>query len=545
MKRILTVLLILFNITAVFAQTTYTISQVGAITDFKVFNDIGGTSFCGTNTSLAVNKDFAPQITGYIDQMGMLNTGDRVTIQLTSDPASTYAATTAVLPTVIKDLSGVDVFTVSKSGSTIILTRTANAFPGGRIDFTIFTSRQNVAMTRVGTFSSWWVAGYENLACTFTNSPKAYSNSSGYFINDTGGSYVCTRSIGVNVYLFGVYNTLLANIAAGMDNEAIKADLLGKYPWLNQDHVVYIHIEANPNILSINYFDYYNILYDLRADGSGISSAFSNNGYFTSNLSLMKANLSADLSYNSALTALQPGEYGIVQNTDGSYTIVINYGKLLGDTYAGYPAGYNMGNLLRMVETPEIIALQEQLLGVAQAINLASENFFPRWLISFADCSTLGQVCYTVQSNLLKWNTTAGADVSPLRCQSSGTPPSSGAEPEQTQITVHYVNKQGYPLSNTTVSVGYPPDNTSGHQSTILHTVPAPLIGYVPVTDPAVLATVAGILGVNDSQMLSNASGGDLYYPSGSVNSGILHVYYVYEPWTALINPHIRQRVGS
>jgi hypothetical protein len=303
----------------------------------------------------------------------------------------------------------VDVFTISRSGATIILTRTANAFPGGRIDFTISASRLNLAMTRVGTFSSWWVTGFEDLTCTFTNSPKAYSNSSGYFINDTGGSYVCTRSIGANVYLFGVYNTLLADIAAGKTNEEIKAGLL----------------------------------------------------------------------------------------------------------------------------------------SVSQAINLASENFRLRWLVSFADCSSLGQVCYTVQSNLLKWNTTAGTDVSPLQCQSSGTPPSSGAEPEQTQITVHYVNKQGFPLSNTTVSVGYPPDNNSGRPATILHTAPALLTGYTPVTDPAVLATTAGILGVNSSQMLSNASNSDLNYPSGSVNSGILHVYYVYEPWTAPINPHIRQRAGN
>jgi hypothetical protein len=63
MKKILTVLLILFNITAASAQATYTIKQVGAITGFKVFNDIGGTSYCDTNTSLTVIKDFAPRIT--------------------------------------------------------------------------------------------------------------------------------------------------------------------------------------------------------------------------------------------------------------------------------------------------------------------------------------------------------------------------------------------------------------------------------------------------------------------------------------------------
>jgi hypothetical protein len=114
----------------------------------------------------------------------------------------------------------------------------------------------------------------------------------------------------------------------------------------------------------------------------------------------------------------------------------------------------------------------------------------------------------------------------------------------QTQITVHYVDKRGLALANTAASVGYPPDNISGEPASVFHATPALLTGYIPVSDSAVLTSVAGILGIAGSQVLSG-TGIDLNYPSSTVNSGILHVYYVYEPWTALVNPHIRQRAGN
>lgn len=546
MKRIFLIIFVVFFTLAGYAQKTYTIGQAGGITGFRVLNAIGGTSYCGTNTSFTITKSVAPEIIGYISDMGTLNTGDNITIRITSDPNSTYSAVFGGVSAIIKDLNGIDVFTISKSGTnTIILTRTANVTPSGKLNFIISMSAVWISPVCSGTYSEWWIEGFDNVACIWTNDPKKYTPSVNTTTSSVNVAVTCGRRIGISTYLYNVYNTLLADIKAGMTNQQIKADLLAKFPFLGQDYVTYIHVEANRDIISINPINQFLLMFDLMADGSGINTAF-NNDYNTSAIPFTRGTLPPDLTAETAYTTLQPGQYGIVQNSDDSYTIVTNYGKLLGDTYVSYPAGYDMGDALRLVaETPEIVGLQQQILNVSRAINLAAEGYQFRWNVSFSDCSTQGTVCFTVQSNLLKYgNLIDGAAVSPRLCGTSTVTPSSNANPEQTQITVHYVNTKGLALANTTVSYGYPQDNTAGQPATIFHSTSAPLTGLTAVSDPAVLANVAGILGIPPSQALPG-TGSDLYYPSPTVNSGIQHVYYVYEPWTALVNPHIRRGVGN
>lgn len=540
MRKIFLTLAAALFAAAGYAQTTYTIAQKGAITAFDVLTAVNGTSYCGTNTPFGTNKPFAPEITGYITDIGTLNAGDKVTIKLANDPASTYFTFISKVPATLQSQNGIDVFTNSISGdNTIVLTRTANAAPAGRMDFTISCAETWIPIEQVGTFSEWWVEGFESVSCRFTNSPKSYFTSIYNSLNHVSVPVSCANSSASSIYLFGVYRTLIADIKAGMTNAQIRADLLSRYPWLGQNFVTYQRIEANPNIIGVETSSYFKFMYDLSADGSLINTSFNNNWSFSlsaSNFPFTRVNIPPDLTAATAYIALAPGQYSIVQNSDGSYSIVINYGKLLGDTYAAYPADYAVGDLLPMVAaSPAIADLQEQILSVAKAINLAPESSNWRFTIRFADCSAQGQACFTVQSNLLQYGATNSTAVSPQICGTSNPPPSTTSE-GQTQITVHYVNRQGLAIANTTSTVGYPADNTVGEAETPAITpAPAALIGYTLVNDPTALAAAAITVGVPDGQILNGKDDPVPYPPRTTV---IRHYYFVYEAWTALINPH-------
>ena len=502
------------------AQTTTTPTDISVVGSASITSiDSAGTRKDGStvtyNASTPTASNSSQQvifnIAGSINNLASISSGEVISLPITlasgshfnmpSPPGLSFGSTT------ISD-NGTPIFNVSYSNGTITLTALPaisnfkNAFSfslAGTGVLSMNTTSTTYMQATTSTFT------LDNIPYTIANTPYTMSPANNNSLSITA---LASQSNSATAYiilsLYNTYNTYLVNNPPAAINPS---DAL----WTT-DLVAVATIPANANIVNVVFGVAPVIIATYVIPTSNGGSSMSGNAASivgSSAANFTTATLAPDLSMSQIESALQPGQRAIVKNSDGSYTIAINYGTLLHGKF-GYPSGATVSDQATNAVVQK---------AIAAAMNAVATNM--QFQVNFTDPTLPQSAQVSITDNMpavFATGSSATLTDKPVPVASSG----------QTTITVHYVDLSGNNLQAVFVSGGWPSDNTMGqapHADTTLK--PANIAGYTPVTNASTLATATGI---PTTGVFTNALGtGDttLAYPLTAVSN--TDVYFVYQ----------------
>jgi uncharacterized repeat protein (TIGR02543 family) len=513
---------------------SYDIAARGSITDFKMF-DNAGNEYNALHAPIAFVYQVSGsyQISGQVNNLETLSSGDKITITLGSAPGSTYVPSSAVFSSDLTDTDGAKQFSVSAIGNIITLTKTAVS-GSGTLVFQLQSTTGAAGHVASGipsssTVSTWYVRGFESLSVTIPNSLKSQAAQVGI-----SSSHGTSNSIGnirmiESIRLYDVYTDLLTLIDQGLNDSDISQWLLDKYgDLLTQDYIVVSNISSTtPNaIMNVTAAAAsggapYGFAYDLRDDGMRLIPFYKDKNMQLTAASFLQGSLAPNLDYNqtvTAMTSLGAGKWASVKNSDGTWTYAANLGPLLGSDLLYYRDGTSVSDY---PNTTALNARNQALIDTARSIGLAVEMIYNHFFVYFADESAAETATFTTQNTLFSGSSTV-----------TGTTqiPSNQAE-GQTAVKVRYVNiLDNSPVAAVDNSYGWPAGNAAGEPTTAPVAVAAKDLTaatpqrYALVTDTALLAAFASSHNISSPQILTNS--GTVPYPT----TGTTEVYYVYAP---------------
>jgi uncharacterized repeat protein (TIGR02543 family) len=508
------------------AATTYQIADVGEITKFEMSNPSGvlgpsnGVIFDGLITLSSV------EISGVIHGTENLAAGDKISLTIAAASSSTYYLHTILaLDSALKDATGVTQFDISASygnpNSTLALTKT-NASLSGDFSFNIQGKQPQlgVILTNYPSGSTTFTLAGKTIA--FPNSAKTETTT-----NSLAQAIASNRSANSAVIAPGlittkIYNYLLKNPSAtaqDLENE-FGASVLNT----NLIQVATITAATGSNIINITGSSsatpsHTTYILDILDDQSGLNYGFivGVNSYVNSYTDHM-----VTLTPNSTFDQLQtqvpnPYDFGVTKNSDGTWTLAINQGPILGglNYYAAWANANNMPN------TVANNAVNSDLIARARALQLMPERFWRDMRVTFSDPTLQETANYVVQSNLF-----------PNYVGAIGDTPVSNSAAGQTAVKVYYVDMQNNPVEAANVSYGWPADNTVGETPTAPISVsPHDLTSATPqkyalVTDDNLLTDFAANEGLDRAQIFTAAA--NVSFPD--TDDQQIDIYYVYAP---------------
>ncbi|MCL2869476.1 InlB B-repeat-containing protein [Candidatus Saccharibacteria bacterium] len=506
-----------FAVKHVFAAS-YNFSDVGAITSFQVKNSAGTVLNSTTGVGFASTMVFTYDISGAINSstLSALQPGDQIIITIDYDPNSTYRMSTLNYNPNLNDTAGITQFNVSTSDQNIILTKTAAPI-GNSFSFNLASSQASVSYIAANwqaLYSSVWIDGFQGQTVTFPNSAKTSSLENNLCLN-TGLS---ANGIGnVSIRPLTLTTQIYNNLLAGQNIQTLYANLA------STDYIVVMTLNANNQIRNITGGNTPTMVYDMMPSGTQLSSGFAVGvpPYFSFN----QVTIAPDLSTSAVYTALATsgkGAYGIVKNSNDSYTLAVNYGKIIGDTAVAYPNTNVAATMPNTTANNQILA---NLTQQAVNMNLAAMRFYTTFGISFYDPDVVNTATFSFTNNLLS---TCGSTTVTYNSQAV-----SNTAEGSSQIVTHYLDTAGNPIASPTHQHGYAAaDAPSGYTgSTSANVVPADVDSYSLITDSDQLNTIASDVGIVNNGTTSQvlATSATLDFPTISSGS-IVAAYYFYEP---------------
>ena len=392
------------------------------------------------------------------------------------------------------------VFNVTYSNNTIILTPTAYALTmKGAFSFNLSgqaglnsngnTMQQNTGMTTVYTVGkSTYTLGNQPYQMTIMKNCNTLTAQSSY-----------TTPVGSGVALIGyqifcLYNQML-NLPAGSllpTNSALTSDVITATTLVPQ---------GNAQILSVDWYkSTSNDEIDYVAPGKDSMSQ-----------TILQTNTSAAYS-NGDPTALKPGQHAIVNNGDGTYTVYIDWGPLVG-SYDQYASGTNISGSDAWSQTAVTAAIANHLsaVDVRQYVT-----------ITYLDPSIPDTALATTTSSNAYISTTSSAKIG----ANNVTNNTAG----QSLIKINYVDLSGNSIAQIVPNYDWAADNTQNPPASLTipqppATIPYNGVTYKLVTDAATLATATGI----PTSAIQTSGGNTIPYPPLATGSGETDVYFVYE----------------
>ncbi|MFC5370529.1 thrombospondin type 3 repeat-containing protein, partial [Arcanobacterium bovis] len=483
--------------TAVVFAGLFSISPVAsAAATYDLINDAKGTATIDKVTSSdgSVTYNETTPVSNWnplkytlsvnITDYGQIAAGDTVKACLTDDAAAFGPFFSEVSPNIPATNP---IFTAAVSGTCLFLTKT-NIGGGGVLKFTA-----EISGAQYTDFSSTGVA---TLSIGTSNYKIAYSTGSAPSIDRSnyvaGTPYTGANGVSIDNYLWS-----FGALEAAVNGTPVTNP--------NQDVVVMQRYTANPGsqILSVTEgnpmvpntfatFDSSNTI----TGGLDINMGGSTGGKLVT--------IPPDMTFADAQVFLKPGEYGVVKNTDGSWTHVTNYGPLQGNTVLSPADGDTITSPNQ--NTTDAFALAKQL-------DLISPKIGNAYSVNFSDPALKESATVETFHNL-------GSDYSGTGTISDT--PISVQVTNQTAVKVHYVDNTGQALNTTDTYYGYPassPDPATGLASPDQAVAPKTINGYKVETDAVKAATAIG-----QPQASIRTAAGTVAFP----DSGMTEVYYVY-----------------
>lgn len=494
-----------FAKTRVFAAETHSISDVGSITDLKAF-DSSDNEFPSSASPLlfAYVSQIRVQISGKIDDISSIATGDKVEIYIKNAPGSTYRPSIAQgnFGTAIYDGSGTKVFDVSvvsdanptdtsnQAGSHFYLTRTSES-SAGELNFSINTTK-GVSSARVMTgitssnvSSTWEIEGTsKNVVIPNTAKDQTKTDYLTATVGITGGSYV---DLNTRIYLHKIYNTMIELIDQGKNDDEIKASLVATYgSVLTNDYIQVKTLQPNDNYLDLDQLNLYTFCHDIDDTGSHLISFYNDCSVSRSSQLTNTNSLNADMTFNQIVSQMNTagaGTFSKVENSDGTITIARNLGPLLTGV-SNSDLTYSNNALTLFPSMPNTALLNNKSKSIAETakrIGLSGADLYFRDRIELVDkeIPTTVDICFQ-DTLFLTSDTCRSVTVTPATNQSAG----------QTTIKLNHRNLlNGGAVDTTDSYYGWPAGNPAGEPETPAQSLSKKTVaGYVIVTDSNILS---------------------------------------------------------
>jgi uncharacterized repeat protein (TIGR01451 family) len=487
------------------AATSYDIIDVGEAEIVSVGSDSSNTAWSSPD-NLAPNVAGGNvqshiEITGHVDDMSVLQPGDQVIIAVTRDAGSLTQTPSFQGGGGDVASGGVVQFIMSVSGNRMILTKT-DAPASGEFQFdlnALINARPGYGNELV---SKWIVGGntYE-----FPHSPRVQQ-----LLPTAPWIYSTSLPNGCRLSMFPRFGDQYAELLAGT--------LVLDGPVFQQDFVQVARVAASPNIVEVGGMQNPAIkgLYGLMDGGLGLDSAYRQD---VSVFSLANAILAPDLSFAEIVSSLPAGSQAVVRNSDGSYTVAINWGRLIGNSQLTYPAGTTTAGAFGVTDLDN-----DALIAEAIALKLTAEGLYQAAVVTFADPTASESAQVEFETNLFPL-TSSEASCSDI--------PQSNAAAGQTLVRVHYVdNVTGAPLVEVDASYGWPDDVDTdlGAASGDASVAPKQITGYSLVTAPAAVSVPGDVLGTGSVRTVA----GTVPYPLTGL--GPVDIFYAYDALPASVD---------
>ena len=499
------------------AQTNIT-SGIGTISLTSITNTLTGSSMVtyGNGTTPYVSASGGTlyfNFSGTINNMSALTAGEQITIPITVAGASNTTADAHfpklnMTPANIMNPNNTSqvLFYATYSGTTITLTATQAAVDYGNaftfnLQATVPLNNNNNTTAQNNANTTVYTVGGSSF--TLGNSP--YSMNTGRSCITQTGASTYTVPNGSSVFYFGyqifcLYNEML-NGELDPSSSALTSDVIT---------TTTITPAAGSDILSVSW--------NRTPANLEVNQVIPGQDSISSNTHIT-APTSPAFSTGDP-TTLQPGQDAIVNNGDGTYTVTVNWGPLIGG-YVQYPSGTDV--------TSTDNGASQVAVTDAMAAGLSAVDVRKYITITYADSTAKNTfTAVTTSNNSILGSSSTTITSSPANSNNDG----------QSIIKVYCVNLSGNSIQKTATSSGWSADNTANTPASLTVTPTTPLsyngVTYNLVTDATILKTATGIpasTATTAVQTLSSSDASTIAYP----NLGdTIAVYYVYEATSSL-----------
>ena len=596
------------------AKSQTNITDVGSISLTSITNPAfqqNGTQTAAVNGGFSITPLSDFNFAGTINNMSALTAGEQITIPITVAGAS-GTAVDAHFPTLnlafndTVNYNGQTIFNVSYSNNTITLTATAaaaTAAGNGSLSFFLEgqTSLNTIGNTteQYNATSTVYTVGGNTF--TLTNNPVNPSANANYYALLTSSNSVATGSAGATMQtsfmmeglpplpLNSPYDTAMVygigysigsiydSLLNGTYNSAFATSKIYSQ-YLTQDVISIVTFSPYAPIASVSWYPQSGVNYvsggnmqttnllstvpaftDVSsADSLTLVDALLNSTLPTSGTTLtsdvvLAASAQLQAAYAKIEAVVQPGQRAIVQNSDGSYTIAVNFGPLLNNSLLEYPAGTDVSGISADDQNAVDSAMKYSLAAV-----LAEQYFQITYTNAPTFVSNMPNTPYVTNTNPLLGgdnNTPEGIEDNDYVFHSGAMAMPNlyyvnNSTAGQSAIKVNYVDASGNPIPGIpdTTNYGWASNNNNNNGAnpttaagiirlnaslpkggTLTTTTPPDTITvngttYVLVTEPDSIATAATALGTTADSILTGAT--TVPYPT---MGNIANVYFVYE----------------
>jgi uncharacterized repeat protein (TIGR02543 family) len=504
------------------AAADYQPGQNGVAATITAITNASGVPYSGTNPLPQSISTARIKIAGSVADATALQAGDRIVLQLVEPNAATTASYlfTVSLNADILDASGTKQFTATRTGGQssitntnsyqIVLTKT-DAPAIGQLDFNLDIVARFATRWYDGNNMILGIAGGNQVDLPVSIPAQNISNGVGLSIG--GSSSVGQQEWSCSPYFFTLYNNLLRG-------EALMSVPAGDYVVITRATVIngssIVRTDGNPTAV------FY--VRELMPNGLSLSDQTANyqnstgisNGSGNASYQWPLVNLPPDATNTQIMALLTPGTIGRqVKNSDGSYTMAINYGPIIGGET--YPRGLLGSDTRYLNPTNNAWATNVALIEQARSLGLLPENMYLGVTATFADPSVATKLQMTCEAPLLSQSNTT-TTTTPVVSNSS--------EVGQSSVKVHYISTKGTDLRQVSTAVGWPAGSatpSAPYAATVVN-----IAGYNLVKDAgtAQIALAAnGVTSILAGDILTGASAVD--WPLANT---VRNVYYVYEP---------------
>ena len=436
---------------------TFQIEDVGTIhLDSLVQNTNQDNDLVQTKASGNGTSNYVGTVSGQIDGT-KIKTGDQITIRIASGGSGTFSSSINGIDPDVNDTNKNLQFNASVSGSTITLTKTSASLTGQMyysLGFNVATHLQNYDATS----STIYIDG--NLVLTYTNPALPAAVARYDSINLYAPPRANSSGASIGAALYDTYTELLNNGTLDK-NEAKYTD----------DYIVMETITANEGSDVIGVTCTGNNIYTEKKDLMNGDTNLNNYSYWSggnapATLTDLNVELPDGVTLDQLKNLLAVGQCGVGENADGSWTVAVNYGPLIGLKAPAFPGTANISDSAS--QSGKTDTANQTLIDNARDMNLAAELFRAPIRVDFADPTKDESATVDLISTLSN-DTDFQARQETIKDKTVDNKAEG-----QTTIKVHYVTNEGANLAEIGVSYGFPKDNALG----------------VPATDPLDLSTV-------------------------------------------------------
>ncbi|MDR0837789.1 MAG: MucBP domain-containing protein [Propionibacteriaceae bacterium] len=497
------------------SAASYDISTVGTAAIVSV-SDMSDVLYDSSNPAPRSPGSFVTKtrIEGVITDPDALVPGSQITIPITVT-AHSYAAVGSLNGNAaVFDSNSVNQFVASyvenlTGTSYIILTKTDEPSGGADVAFVIDALVGGQAFHASEANSEWVVDG--NVYVFPHGAPDS--------------AYLPT---GIPVAFYTQPNGNQVNLWTWLGNEyaqLLNGTLDITDPVWSQNFVQVATITADDpgTIVNVEFAGMAECAYLLLSDGTGLDAGACG-WVWPDNFTnfLTDASLEADMTFAQIEAALPVGSRALVKNSDGTYTVAMNWGPLSGNPYLTYPAGTTAtGAQLLPPASPDTAA--DNLVAAAIALQMAPAGWTQAVNVEFDDPTLLQGETVTVWSNISLFWWEGKDEVS----HGTDAPVFNAAE-GQTLVRVHYVeNLTGDPLDVIDWAYGWPVGGSVVLDPSSPYAIaPREFEGYHLVEDIDLVVLPPAVLGAGTVLIGDPAEPTELAFP---LEGGApLDVYYVY-----------------